>query len=390
MTEEPTGQPVIMVVDDQPANLKLMEDLLRREGYTVRSFPSGRLALASASEFQPDLILLDITMPEMDGFAVCQRLKADPKLATIPVIFLSALSETEDKVRAFQCGGVDYVTKPFEVGEVRARVQTQIQLHRLRAQLQQYATHLEDEVSSRTRELVEAQLRLQLLDRAKGDFLRLISHELRTPLNGVLGVSQLVLAELGSGAEQDELRDMFEQSQQRILAIVENALLITQIQMDTESFGVTVVSVDTITDRAAQVAAGIAKAKEVRIESEVVGMGTILGHEELLVKALVSLLKTAVKFSHSHQAVRVAGRRSADRTEIVIQSCAGAIPSDALPRFFDLFSVGEAVTGGADIGLEPPVAQRIVMLFGGTVTVENRHPSGIQLTVSFANPEIRS
>src|SRR5580704_6873443 len=208
----------IMVVDDQPANLKLMEDMLRHEGYTVRSFPGGRLALAGASESPPDLILLDITMPEMDGFAVCQRLKADPKLKSIPVIFLSALNETEDKVRAFQCGGVDYVTKPFRVEEVRARVQTQIQLHRLRGQLEQYANHLEDEVSSRTRELVEAQMRLHVLDRAKGDFLKLISHELRTPLNGVLGVSQLVLAELGSGAEQDELRDMFEQSQERILA----------------------------------------------------------------------------------------------------------------------------------------------------------------------------
>jgi two-component system OmpR family sensor kinase len=119
-------------------------------------------------------------------------------------------------------------------------------------------------------------------------------------------------------------------------------------------------------------------------------MGAILGHEDLLVKALQSLLKTAVKFSQSGQTVRVAGRRSADRVEIVIQSCGAAIPGDALPRFFDLFSVGEEVTGGADIGLDPPVAQRIVMLFGGTVTVENRQPSGIQLTVSFATPEIPS
>src|SRR5580704_11845961 len=98
MMEDPTGHSVIMVVDDQPANLKLMEDMLCREGYTVRSFPRGRLALANASELPPDLILLDINMPEMDGFAVCERLKADPKLVNIPVIFLSALSETEDKV----------------------------------------------------------------------------------------------------------------------------------------------------------------------------------------------------------------------------------------------------------------------------------------------------
>lgn len=132
MKEDLVVQPVIMVVDDQPANLKLMEDTLLREGYTVRSFPRGRMALANAAELPPDLILLDINMPEMDGFAVCERLKADPKLASIPVIFLSALNETEDKVKAFKCGGVDYVTKPFQMEEVHARVKTHLELHRAR------------------------------------------------------------------------------------------------------------------------------------------------------------------------------------------------------------------------------------------------------------------
>jgi DNA-binding response OmpR family regulator len=387
MKQDLTGQPVIMVVDDQPANLTLMEVMLQREGYTVRTFPRGRLALASAAELPPDLILLDITMPEMDGFAVCERLKANPKLASIPVIFLSALIETEDKVRALQCGGADYVTKPFQVEEVRARVKTQLQLHRLRVESEKYTDHLEDVVRSRTRELVEAQTRLQMLDRAKDDFLKLISHELRTPLNGVLGVGQLVLDELGSGAEQDELRDMFEQSQQRLLAIIENALLLTQIQTDSESFRFTAVSWNTIMDHAAGLIAELARAKEVRIELDVASMGSILGHEDLLVKALQALLKTAVKFSRSGQTVRVAGRRSADRVEVVIQSYSGAIPTEAVPRFFDMFSIGEDVTGGADIGLDPPVAQRIVMLFGGTVTVENRQPSGIEFVVAFANKE---
>jgi CheY-like chemotaxis protein len=122
----------IMVVDDQPANLKLMEGMLKRQGYVVRTFPRGRMALEAASKELPDLILLDITMPEMSGFEVCERLKADKKLASIPVIFLSALSETEDKVKAFQSGGVDYITKPFQFEEVQARVEIHIQLKRAR------------------------------------------------------------------------------------------------------------------------------------------------------------------------------------------------------------------------------------------------------------------
>ena len=122
----------IMVVDDQPANLKPMEDMLKRQGHGVRSFPRGRMALEAASKDLPDLILLDINMPEMNGFEVCERLKADRRLASIPVIFLSALNETEDKVKAFGSGGVDYVAKPFQFEEVQARVETHIQLQRAR------------------------------------------------------------------------------------------------------------------------------------------------------------------------------------------------------------------------------------------------------------------
>jgi putative two-component system response regulator len=122
----------IMVVDDQPANLKLLEDLLTQQGHLVRSFPRGRLALDAAARHLPDLILLDINMPEMNGFEVCQRLKADAKLAPVPVLFLSALNETKDKLDAFRSGGVDYITKPFQLEEVRARVDTHLQLHRAR------------------------------------------------------------------------------------------------------------------------------------------------------------------------------------------------------------------------------------------------------------------
>ncbi len=130
--ESSPSQSQIMVVDDQPANLKLLEDLLTQQGHAVRSFPRGRLALEAAARNPPDLILLDINMPEMNGFEVCQRLKADAKLAPVPVLFLSALNQTADKLNGFRAGGVDYITKPFQLEEVRARVETHLQLHRAR------------------------------------------------------------------------------------------------------------------------------------------------------------------------------------------------------------------------------------------------------------------
>src|ERR1022692_1462226 len=120
----------IMIVDDNPANLKLLEDMLRQHGYEVRSFPRGRLALAAADQEPPDLILLDINMPEMNGYEVCERLKSTEELSDIPVIFLSALNAIEDKVKGFRSGGVDYISKPFQFEEVRARVETHLKLRR--------------------------------------------------------------------------------------------------------------------------------------------------------------------------------------------------------------------------------------------------------------------
>jgi CheY-like chemotaxis protein len=133
MTEQSahSGRPGnIMIVDDNPANLKLLDEMLRQRAYEVRSFPRGRLALAAAEHEPPDLILLDVTMPEMDGYEVCERLKSSAALSAVPVIFISALNATEDKIKGFQSGGVDYISKPFQFEEVHARVETHLKLRR--------------------------------------------------------------------------------------------------------------------------------------------------------------------------------------------------------------------------------------------------------------------
>jgi len=122
----------IMIVDDSPANLKLLEDMLRQHGYEVQAFPRGKLALAAARQDPPDLFLLDINMPEMSGYEVCEQLKSSELLSGIPVIFLSALSSIEDKVKGFESGGVVYISKPFQFEEVQARVDTHVELRHAR------------------------------------------------------------------------------------------------------------------------------------------------------------------------------------------------------------------------------------------------------------------
>lgn len=149
----------ILAVDDTPASLRLLTDLLKAEGYEVRSAINGNLALESAFGNPPELVLLDICMPEMDGFEVCRRLKANAKTNEVPVIFISALAETDEKLQGFELGAVDYVTKPYQRQELLARVHAHVELTRLRS-------HLEVIVQERTEELrqKEEKLRTSLID----------------------------------------------------------------------------------------------------------------------------------------------------------------------------------------------------------------------------------
>lgn len=150
--------PSILIVDDTAANLQMLSDMLRERGYRVRPVSCGKLALQAAIASPPDLVLLDINMPELDGYEVCERLKAQERLKDIPVIFISALAETMDKVKAFSVGGVDYLTKPFQIEEVEARVSTHLRLRKLQQDLTRHNQHLQQMVLEQVKEISDAQL----------------------------------------------------------------------------------------------------------------------------------------------------------------------------------------------------------------------------------------
>lgn len=155
MAKDSTSQHKILVVDDTQHNLRLLSRILTKKGYDVEAAMDGPAALEAVEASPPDLILLDIHMPEMDGYEVCRRLKADTSTEDIPIIFISALDEVMDKVKAFKVGGVDYIPKPFHVEEVLARINTQLRLRRLQQELEASNKRLEQKVAERTAELVE-------------------------------------------------------------------------------------------------------------------------------------------------------------------------------------------------------------------------------------------
>ena len=171
----------ILIVDDTPMNQRLLSHVLVQSGYQTRIASNGKQALEIVQQAHPDLVLLDIMMPEMTGYDVCEQLKADPSTSNIPVIFLSALDATEDKVRAFTVGGVDYITKPFQIEEVLARVETHLSLQGLRRQLQQANKDLEQKLD-------ELQARNAELDA----FAHTVAHDLKNPLSTILGFAHLL------------------------------------------------------------------------------------------------------------------------------------------------------------------------------------------------------
>ncbi len=197
---EPTGHPLtdgadILVVDDVMANLSLLVDILKDEGYRVRPVASGREALRAAQTQTPDLVLLDIDMPEMDGLTVCRTLKNLPETQHVPVIFLSAFNQPKDKVAAFAAGGVDYVTKPFQIEEVVQRVSTHLHLESLKYCLE-----------NQNRELHARNRELEQMRKTQGNLVQMIVHDLRSPLAGVLGYLELLQIG-GAGSFSKEIQD---------------------------------------------------------------------------------------------------------------------------------------------------------------------------------------
>ena len=148
----------ILIVDDVPANLQVLAGMLDGQGYVTRPVTSGKMALLAAQSDPPDLVLLDITMPGMDGYEVCARMKANENLKDVPVIFISALHETLDKVKGFGVGAADYVTKPFQFEEVRARIATHLKLHALQTAIEEHNHRLSDLVQAQVREISESQM----------------------------------------------------------------------------------------------------------------------------------------------------------------------------------------------------------------------------------------
>jgi two-component system sensor histidine kinase/response regulator len=370
-----TVHATIMIVDDEPENLNVLGEMLRHEGWNVRAFPRGEMALAAAGDEPPDLVLLDIRMPGMDGYEVCRRFKADERLGTIPIIFLSAFAEPADKVRAFEAGGVDYVTKPFAEVEVLARTHTHLRLRR-------HQLHLEDLVCQRVRELAEAHRRLRIWDDAKNQWLNTLSHEMRTPLTGVFGITELLFMGLPTDSGLGALRDDYDYCCRRINKLIDDALTLAQIDVASERFAAKNLRLADMLRKALAAVAVRVPDCAVHVALAAVEQVTVAGDEELLTRAFTDLLLTATCCVREGEALQLETSLSSGQARVRIATNGKSLPPDDLETFFEVGGQRTLLKGGGDFGLGSALASRILRLFNGQVSVRNGADRGLVLDSS--------
>jgi two-component system sensor histidine kinase/response regulator len=381
--------PVILIVDDNPQNLQVLGSLLREKNYDIEFATNGKAALEWLGLQHFDLVLLDINMPEMDGFEVCQKIRADEKFNRMPVIFLSADSDRESILKGFEMGAADYVTKPFDSRELIVRVKTHLSLKESLEKLEKVNKYLEEKVDERTKELKTANEKLEgmnqkltELDDAKSEFLSLISHEIRTPLNGICGPVELLKDPLNP-TELSDLLEVLDFSVKRLENFSTNAILITTLK--TKPYIVRNIPVhiaNTISDVLSSFREIISK-KALRV-SVVTSSApeTIPGDAELIRKCLSNVIDNAVTYSPAEGTIEINTRPEGEYLWITITDNGKGIPEKILKSGFDLFSRGNnSQDNTTGIGL--PLAKLIMDTHTGKIELRNRPEGGASVELKF-------
>lgn len=361
----------ILIVDDNHKNLQILANIIKNDEVDIHVMKSGEKAIEVAKKILPDLVLLDIMMPEMDGFEVCDILKNDAVTKNIPIIFITAKTATEDIVRGFELGAVDYITKPVNEKEVIARVGTHLSLKRHRDQL-------EDIVRERTAELEKERFKAEAANRAKSSFLKNIQHELVTPMNGIIGFNELML-ETGLDEELKEYAEMISTSANTLHMIITDILYLTQIengalQLQKIEFNLKNTLMDACN-------AFSISAREKALELTCVLSDdipeSVLGDPDRIEQIFQDLISNAIKFTDKGEVNITVGLKEKTKKHVVL-ACAVSdtgigIEKGKIDHLLIPFSqLDESLTrnhGGLGLGLT--IARHLIEMMDGELTVDS-------------------
>ncbi len=355
--------PYILVVDDIGANLKLLGDILNGGGYHIRPVTDGEMALKVAEKETPGLILLDIMMPGMSGYKVCRQLKENPGLKEVPVIFISALSDSYDIVKALNLGGVDYITKPFQAEEVIARVNTHYKLYQ------------------QSLELKKQRKELQELNATKDKFFSIIAHDLRGPFNGFLGLTQLMAEEL-ENLTSEEIKDFtlsMRNSAADMFRLLENLLEWARMQQGLITFNKQVDQLAPIVDESIAIILEPAKIKGIEINLDIPADITVFADRNILQTVVRNIVSNAVKFTPKGGKIKVSAKATNhNNVEISIEDTGIGMSSKMIDDLFrlDVQTNRKGTEGEPSSGLGLILCKDFIEKHGGKIWVESEEGKG--------------
>jgi len=389
MENKKTPQFTILIVDDVPKNLQYLGNTLKDENYKFEFATNGVKALEWIKKKSFDLILLDIMMPEMDGFEVCEKIRKDNRYKDVPIIFLTAYTDQKNILQGFELGAQDYITKPFNTRELLARVKTHLELKTSKEQLKSVNRWLEEKVKERTMQLQEANEQLKKanedllsLEKCKAEFLRLMSHEIRTPLNGIIAPVHMLKDEL-AGSNLADLINILDISVARLEKFAYTAMRITELRTKQHQFKFSDIQLKLIIEDTIKAHSKRCNQKKLQLSvDEFPDDLTIFCEFELVKLVFINILDNAIKYSEENGKIFIKIQHSNTQVSCRFIDQGKGFSKKALENLYKYFSSGDECMDEA-LGLDLALAKLIMDVHSGIIEAGNMESGGAVVTLTF-------
>lgn len=355
-----TFPPLLLVIDDEPDNFDVIEALLHSEGYQLHYSRSGQRALTLLDSFQPDVILLDVMMPDMDGIEVCRQIKAMPSFQATPIIMVTALTAKEDLANCLATGADDFISKPINGLELRARVKSMLRI-------KQNYDHL------------------QSLLKFRSDMVDMIVHDLRNPLASILLSTEILRLGISPEKQQSKLDQMAIAGRQ-LQSMIDSLLLMAKLEAGKMVLTVTDVDLRELCTSVITNFEPIAAQKSLELTTQLPTPGGRLSVDAVLIRRMLdNLLANAIKFSPSKSQVNLSADYLQTGARIQVADSGPGIPANLRQQIFEKYEVGTPISGTSQIGLGLTFCKLVIDAHGGEIEIEDNQPQGALFSIFLPN-----